>query len=192
MEKIFSIVGYIIVSLGGGAIIVGGLSSWFGNIWAQRMLKKFDIESQNKLYSSQLQFEREYAIYSKLWKSLFLMKNSTLNLFPVLDYLPEDEDKKNELYSQRYRDCFNYVYSFAETLYSSSPFISSEIFSDLDDILTHSRQQLTRFRNYRIINKNEFITHDKLEECFDLNTLIEEKVNEVTISLKEYLEKFNL
>lgn len=192
MDKLFSIVGYIIVSFGGGAIVVAGLSSWFGNIWAQRMLKKFDFSSQNKLYSSQLQFEREYAIYSKLWEALFLMKNSTISLFPVLDYLPEDENKRNETYTQRYKECTNYIYTFAETLYSTSPFISSEIFNDLEEILNHSKQLLNRFRNYRIINKNEPITHGKLEECFDLNTLIEKKVSEVTVSLKEYLKKFNL
>ncbi|HEF5787543.1 hypothetical protein WK80_25810 [Burkholderia multivorans] len=34
------LIGYIIASLGGGAVVVGGLSAWLGKLWAERMLKE--------------------------------------------------------------------------------------------------------------------------------------------------------
>ncbi|CAJ6879723.1 Uncharacterised protein [Burkholderia pseudomallei] len=38
------LVGYIIGSLGGGAVVVGGLSGWLGKLWAERMLKEKQAE----------------------------------------------------------------------------------------------------------------------------------------------------
>lgn len=75
MDKFFEIVGFIITSIGGVGVIIIGLSSWFGKLWANRFYEKerrkqeeylkeiqskFDVklaELNNQLEKSKLQFE---------------------------------------------------------------------------------------------------------------------------------------
>lgn len=39
IDDILKIAGLILASFGGGAVIIIGLSSWLGNLWAKRILQ---------------------------------------------------------------------------------------------------------------------------------------------------------
>lgn len=62
MSGIFEIVGAILVSLGGGSVIIFGLSKWLGDIWAQRVIgkeqQKYQIELQKLVTQGNEELER--------------------------------------------------------------------------------------------------------------------------------------
>ena len=50
IDEIFKISGAILGSVGGAAVIIVGLSSWLGKVWANRILEKDKLA-----YSSELE-----------------------------------------------------------------------------------------------------------------------------------------
>ena len=60
-KLIFDVAGAIIVSVGGSGLIIVGLSSWLGKVWANRILLNEKSKHDNELekYKSQLVTEIE-------------------------------------------------------------------------------------------------------------------------------------
>ena len=85
INDIFKISGAIIGSVGGAAVIIIGLSTWLGKVWANRILEqdklrysselekiknelKSETEKRNFVFS--LYFEGQFKLYNDLWVSL--------------------------------------------------------------------------------------------------------------------------
>src|SRR5450759_2361326 len=72
-EDAFMVIGVVLASFGGGAVIVIGLSSWLGNVWAKRILQTESASLQARL--------------DKLSHELSLAKSSyDKRLDPILEY----------------------------------------------------------------------------------------------------------
>ncbi len=79
--NIFKILIAVFGSVGGAGIIIIGLSSWLGKIWANRILEKEKKEHQKDIekYKSQLEelrtnslryLGKQFDLYTQLWRSL--------------------------------------------------------------------------------------------------------------------------
>ena len=85
INDIFKISGALIGSVGGAAVIIIGLSTWLGKVWANRILEedklrysselekiknelKSETEKRNFVFS--LYFEGQFKLYNDLWVSL--------------------------------------------------------------------------------------------------------------------------
>jgi hypothetical protein len=88
--EVFKVAGAILGSVGGSAIIIIGLSSWLGKVWANRILEQDKLkysseleliknklqsesEKQNLMFS--LYFEGQFKLYNDLWVSLAELQN---------------------------------------------------------------------------------------------------------------------
>lgn len=102
-DDAFKIASSILVSIGGGAAILFGLSSWLGKIWAERILNsdrdrysrqlemlKSDLSSDVEKLKSQLALkleiskrfsEKQFHLYNDLWSSLCDLRISGDNLW---------------------------------------------------------------------------------------------------------------
>jgi hypothetical protein len=74
LTEILQFSGTLLGSLGGGAVVIFGLSNYLGKRWADRMIEKFKAELQEGLEShkvalrkSEFLFQKEYEAVSGLW-----------------------------------------------------------------------------------------------------------------------------
>lgn len=99
------ILGAVFVSLGGSTVIILGLSKWFGDVFAQKLILSFknkhekDLEDLKSGYQKELestkveldkaksQFlrytEKQFELYNDLWKVLLYTKNQADSLWEV-------------------------------------------------------------------------------------------------------------
>ena len=49
MKEIFMVAGAILGSVGGASLLIMGLSSWLGKVWASRILEKDKLKYQSEL-----------------------------------------------------------------------------------------------------------------------------------------------
>jgi hypothetical protein len=192
MREIFEIAGAILVSLGGAGVVLFGLSSWLGKIWAERIIKKDQLKNDNILYASQIQFEREYKIYSELWLSMLNLKWDTLSLMPILDFLPEEKEEERKLYFDRYERHISSAKEFNKMLYSNAPFICGDIYVKLLEISKLCREQGIAFSIYKLEMEDDVRNHKERKEYYDKDKMINEKTDEVTEQLRDYLKKYRV
>jgi hypothetical protein len=95
-DDVFKIAGAILGSVGGAALIVVGLSSWLGKVWANHILEKDRLkyaseleriktqlqrESEKQKITFSLYFEGQFKLYNDLWLSLSELKNEVDRLW---------------------------------------------------------------------------------------------------------------
>lgn len=192
MKEIFEVAGAILFSLGGGSVIIFALSSWLGKIWAQRIINKEEISNNYLLYSSQIQFNREYMIYSKLWLKLLNLKCNTLALMPILDYLPPDKEGIIKEYESRYKVFVDSLNEYHKQVYSNAPFISQEIYDGLIEIGKLCNQQGIEFSVYKLELDEDKRSHEQLQEYHDRDKILINKINKLTDELRIYLKKYKV
>ncbi len=87
-----------------------------------------------------LQFEKEFEIYLELWKKLFVLKEATEMLMPIMDYnepgKTEEETRKIRLKKTQaayieVRKAINY----------NKPFFAKEVYTNANNILSKSLRQ---------------------------------------------------
>lgn len=106
-NMIFKILGSVLFSVGGAGVIFWALSSWFGKVWANRILEgdrakynreiegvKKDFNKELAYYKNQLELARttlsrysesQFNLYNKLWTSLCDLKIAGDKLWEKVD-----------------------------------------------------------------------------------------------------------
>lgn len=75
LQEVLELSGVILGSLGGGAAIVFGFSSWLGKVWANRLMEKEKAEHSQELESLRSRLTQDTESYKiKLKKSEFLFQ----------------------------------------------------------------------------------------------------------------------
>jgi len=95
-DTVFKISTAILTSVGGASIIILGLSSWLGKVWANRILEKdrlkynselekiksnLEIESQKHQLVFSMYFEGQFKLYNDLWLALSELQTGVDNLW---------------------------------------------------------------------------------------------------------------
>jgi Glu-tRNA(Gln) amidotransferase subunit E-like FAD-binding protein len=96
IDEIFKISGAILGSVGGAAVIIVGLSSWLGKVWANRILEKDKLaysseleriknqlhtDAEKRQFIFSLYFEGQFKLYNDLWVSLAGLQNEVEKLW---------------------------------------------------------------------------------------------------------------
>lgn len=75
IKQIIELSGVILGSLGGGAVIIFGFSSWLGKVWANRLMTKEKVEYAQELESLRNRLTQDTESYKiKLKKSEFIFQ----------------------------------------------------------------------------------------------------------------------
>lgn len=148
MDLIFSILGKIVIAVGGAGIVILGLSSWIGKIWADKLMEtqkhqnQKDIEEyksklaeqleilkfQNEKYNhiSKVQFDAAFKMYQEINENMF---NAVLSLDVLLIKEEDiDEDIIEEYFSKCQNDLFQKINIFQKNIRKFAPFIDKEIY----------------------------------------------------------------
>jgi hypothetical protein len=85
------VAGAIIVSLGGGAVIVIGLSSWLGKLWAKRILQKESAEFERLTHEHNTRFSSIHAKQAELIAELYGLLHKLRDGVKILKSSADDD-----------------------------------------------------------------------------------------------------
>jgi hypothetical protein len=69
-DQAFKLVTSMLASVGGAAVIIFGMSSWLGKVWANRILEADKLKYQHALEAVNRYSESQFRLYNDLWSSL--------------------------------------------------------------------------------------------------------------------------
>lgn len=156
IKAIFSVAIAVIGSLGGGGVIVWGLSSWLGKVWANRIMEKERLEFtqqledyksklaqeldyvgaiQNKaLYISKSQYDNEYRIYQEIWDKLYKCIVQTTHLYPVFENVPSDKEGLEAYNLEKYHTFIETYNLFSTAIDCYAPFYKEDFYQRFVEI----------------------------------------------------------
>lgn len=142
--------------LGGAAFVLAALSAFLGKVWINRIANReaqvreeriaevrASFEQQNDsiraqlnvavertVFVDKLQFEHEYAIYKQAWECLYALRQATLRMRPIMDYVDPKEPKEDRMLSRMnaFVEPFN---AYRDLIEKSKPFYAEEVYKAL-------------------------------------------------------------
>ncbi len=143
-ESAINLFGAVVVSLGGSSLIVFGLSSWLGKIWANRLMEKDkskfiqEIETlKNEFHTKITKMEHFHKISEKTYQDLFVHKIDTYNklLYEKTEYYKITyEDESFEMMDYPPEVYYNFFTKIRKIIDDNRLYISNEL-SEKYDVL---------------------------------------------------------
>ena len=206
LREIWSVVGAIIVSVGGAGAIICGVSSFLANRIADRLeikyqqtldkeLEKYRSALEQKRYVTKTQFDREYEIYGQLSKAFFELQIKLSTITHEDCYI--ERKSKKETYEHD-------IYIFKElttcagkaqgVLFENAAFLPETIFSHYEKIYDLAndqfwifRQRLDDYYNGKISMQERLTQADK-----DRYSSIAKEMRETNSALRTYLNTLSV
>ena len=138
-------------SLGGGAFIVVGLSSWLGKVWANRILEadrrryneqleriRGDLEKTTHVY--RVQFETEFKTLSEIWKTVAAVRSTMGRVRPIARIANPGEDEASRL-REDFKDFSAAFNELVKAVDYSSPFYPETILDELHNAIQIARRE---------------------------------------------------
>lgn len=160
----------LLVSIGSGAAVIFGLSSWLGKVWASRILENEKKEHQKEieeykanlssqidrikminekaLYISKVQYDKEFSIYQEIWVALSNCILSTQKLYPVFENVPLQEEAINEFNDRKYNTFVENFNLYSNTIDKYAPFYSEDFYAGFIEIRNLCKRTGDIFRIY--------------------------------------------
>jgi cell division protein FtsB len=171
-SEISKVASAILTSIGGASVIILGLSSWFGKVWANKILEKEkaayskEIEHykselnrelgrigaiQDKaLYISKAQYDNEYKIYQEIWEKMHECVALTKALYPISENVPSEEEKYNEYQVGKYEKFSRAYNEYLKTIEKHAPFYKKEFYDKFMEIREKCISIGIQFKMYEI------------------------------------------
>lgn len=177
IKEVFEIAGAILASLGGGSVIVFGLSSWLGKVWANRILENEkaehskDLEQYKRelteelekikslndkaLYVSKAQYDNEYKIYMEIWDKLHECVTYTLLLYPQgLESVPVDDKKREEYVVNKLDDFTKRFNDFSMIVDKYAPFYRKDFYDSFISLRIKCSAQGNLYKLWEVERKH--------------------------------------
>lgn len=208
MEQIWQIVLAIIASIGGAGIIILGVVKFTSDMIAERLSKRYEIKLNKELeafkaginqktYISRARFDTEFQIYRELSESVLSMVECTYWLFPSgFDHLPSDKEEEKKIYIERYNKARDAISLAQKSIRANAPFIPSDFYARFEELSNLCSQQYSMFRWCGALAPRQEVFStakaDAEKACWKRTDDIWEKRAELTVKLREYLEKLDV
>ena len=143
---------------------------------------------ENKIKLLQVQFEKEFDVYSDLWVSLVKLRRATVQLRPKGELVSgnETDEERRERKGQTFRDTFNL---FLDTYQQNKPFYPKAIFDLAKDVAEIANGEGWDFIFINRPEKDDYEEIEKnMKKLTDLIDLISDKIQQ-RIGLIEIVEK---
>jgi hypothetical protein len=196
------------LSTGIVGIIIFNIIRFSADRIAEKLSKKYEFKLNEKLetykghldkkyYISKMRFDLEFSIYAEIAEILLIAYEECYWLFPVcIDRIPQDNDKANELYKERYKKAKEILYKFQHVLGSKSPFISEELYNDFIEIKNIMSIQITAYEYFGPIGIHKNSTNEthikEGSEAWARTNEITNKHNEIIIKMRKYFDTLEI
>lgn len=215
---IFALFGKIVASVGGAGLIIIGLSSWIGKIWAdklmetqrkqnQKEIEKFKSELHKELellkaknekmnYITKTQFDAEFKMYQELSEACFLMfLDNSLLFHRGIDYLPREEEECKKIFEERYKAARGSLIVYQNMLYKYAPFISIKLYELFEQLRTLANRQVQWYPDFVLGRLEPDVVKELMDEkkaCLQRTKDIEDLHKKLIEELREYLQSLKV
>lgn len=215
---IFALFGKIVAAVGGAGVIIIGLSSWIGKIWAdklmetqrkqnQKEIEKFKSELHKELellkaknekmnYMTKTQFDAEFKMYQELSEACFLMFLDNSLLFPRgIDYLPREEEERKKVFEERYKAARDSLILYQNMLYKYAPFISVRLYKFFEQLRELAHRQVQWYPDFVLGRLESDVIKELKDEkiaCRERTKKIEDLHKKLIEELREYLQSLKV
>lgn len=217
MEEAFKVAGAIIASIGGSSVIILGLSSWLGKVWANRILqdeiKKHTLEIEDfkgklnkeiavansiidkSTHVTKLQYDKEFSIYIEIWEKLAECVVSTKHLYPIFENKPAKEEELEEFNNEKYSKFVTDFNEFSRIITKYSPFYEESLFNGFIELRNLCSRQGGLFKTYNFDVKYSLTyalardTKMTAEEHKEVYVEFPKKIDELQTSLQRKIRE---
>lgn len=162
LENIFKIAAAILFSIATAGVIIFGLSSWLGKVWANRILEsekakhdkmlaelqdKLRQQTEKKIYIHKIQFEKEFLIYEKIWEKLCPVQSKVRALRPIIDQIDSREDEEVRK-KRRLNEAGQVLEDFCKEVEFFRPFYPEKVYQKLNILLKICINECHGYRLY--------------------------------------------
>jgi hypothetical protein len=180
-NEAFKISTAVFFSVGSASVIIFGLSSWLGKVWAARLLQKEknehdkDIEKYKKdLDLIKLKFKRyddfQFKLYNDLWESLCDVKDILEN---VNVYFSEDTAELRKKIS-----------SAADKVFRGQLYLDRDHYRQLNEILSRCSELLRSYEKIRIKDAQGYCSNsEELKPIWQKIEILEEDYSNLMSSI---------
>jgi hypothetical protein len=99
-----------------------------------------------KFHAQTVRFEKEFAAFTEIWRTLLRLKNAAVHLRPPGDFYPAEERTPDEEKRMRFEEYCDAFKDFYLALYANKPFFPVEIFSCIEDLLSAVFSHASEFK----------------------------------------------
>jgi hypothetical protein len=173
----------ILVSLGGSGIFTFLLNRFF----FEKRFEAYKSKLDKKNYIGKMRYDYEFSMYGIMSEALYNVVQDCFWLFPTcLDTIPEDKDKANEVYNNRYKKAHGSCYNLQNLLETKSPFMSEEIYNQFSEINKFLIGQITAYEYFGPIGRYRNST-DKIHREEEMNAW--KRTDDIKIKHKDIVNK---
>lgn len=211
-QDVLKIIATAIASVGGAGAIVWALSSFFGKMWANKLLEKQKAEYQKDIeeyksalscelenvratnekltYISKVQYDLEISAIKDLTRESYSLLMICYSVIPFDKAILNNSQEiilRNKNYFNRLTHNMN---NFMDVLGGSLAFIEDDILDRFNNFLCLCREQFNCY--VEIYNPNVGIPAKKVDLLFDRYEEISKTFNSAIKATKEYLKKIQV
>ena len=160
-------------------------------------LEELKAINENSVYISNIQYEKEFAIYQEIWESLFECVESTLALYPIIGQYPKEEEERKKFISDKYKRWIDNYNSFLQATNKYAPFYEAKFYDKFTELLTNCRNIGTLFDLYdmeyvRTGTKEILPKEERIKVYTEVPEKINSQVDEVKKDIKHYLDNLKV
>ena len=205
-DTVLKIVLSIVGSVGGGGAIIAFVVKISANLIADKLKKKYELETtkkleeyksklENKNYISKTRFDTEFSIYRTLSVAFFdMVKNISVMIPDGYTQVPADPKVKKKYDKKVYNLALTAVVKAQDTLNGNAPFISEDMYNEYSAILKLCNIQLdvfsTRWNVLYLASQEE---KEKLDfEDYERTRTINESMKELNNKVRKYISTLDV
>ncbi len=166
----------LIVSGGIGAAIVVIV----GKLVIDRRLEALKSQLEKKNVIHKLQFEKEFQLYSDLWKALVNVRR-TASITPMLDIMPEGSQPL-DVYKERWKKAAEALQNAMDSLNYNQPFYHNDVSAPAGELLSECRRHLIKLQTN--LQYGERVELDMYGEDEKLSKMINDAVDKIAIAIQ--------
>jgi hypothetical protein len=144
IQDILATAGAVILSLGGGALIVLAFSTWLGKVWADRILEKERAELHRLAFEHETRFSWYHQRKAELIANVYALLND------VTEYVKElvspvqfGDDAARGAHAKATSDLYN---KLAAEYWGKKIFLDKQVCEKIEAIITEVRNAISNFK----------------------------------------------
>ena len=150
-------------------------------------LENHKAENDKKINVSKVKFDSEFQMYKELSNACFNLVLEVGPMFPLFAKTPSDPEELKKYEKRIYSESHRAIIEFQNKLFSYAPFISEEIYKQLDNIRKLCQTNIRYYEDWKI-HKLSPLDVKRYNECQDRYETIKETHSEFVASLRERLK----
>jgi hypothetical protein len=127
-------------------------------------------------------FEYEYAVLKDVWSSTWDFQAHARSLRPLFDHLPEDEEKRKEVFTERYEKYIVTANKFRDAVIKNQPFMPVHVYESCMSL----RETVIELQVDFEMSINDTTRPDwkKIHEC---SKTLDERIENLNVSIREHI-----